>query len=130
MRNRTHQELPGDCSSLDRVERQLTVWRRTHKPPCPLPEDIWGKATELAARLGVGKVARALRLDSAALKRRMEAHAPSPAATFVELLPFADHIGECTVEVESASGARLRLLMKHVAPGGLATIIRDFVGTR
>jgi hypothetical protein len=60
----------------------------------------------------------------------MEVQAASPAATFVELLPFGNHIGECTLEVESAGGARLRLLMKHVAPGGLATIIRDFVGAR
>jgi hypothetical protein len=30
MRNRIHQEPPRDGSSLDLVERQLTVWRRTH----------------------------------------------------------------------------------------------------
>ena len=131
MRKRNSQPTVQPPCDLDLVEKQLTEWRRTHKPPCPLPEEVWIRAAELAARLGVNRVARTLRLEPAALKRRVNSPTPTspPAATFIELLsPVTNNIGECALEVESARGARLRVLMKNVAPTGLATIIRDFVG--
>ena len=51
-----------------------------------------------------------------------------PTATFVELIaPSSGSIAECSMEAESASGAKLRIQMKSVPPAGLAAVIRGFV---
>ncbi len=51
---------------------------------------------------------------------------PQPSATFVELIaPSSGSIAECSMEVESANGAKkVRIQMKGVAPAGLAAVIR------
>jgi hypothetical protein len=41
----------------------------------------------------------------------------------------SDTIAECSVEVQSKSGGRLRVEMRNLAPSGLATIIRDFAAS-
>ena len=112
---------------LEQVEKHLAEWRRTHKAPCPLPDEVWCQAAELAAKLGVNTVAKALRLSPTDLRRRTNATIPqSPMPTFVELLaPSGDNIGECTLEIESTRCGRLNVSMKNVAPSGLATLIRD-----
>jgi len=60
----------------------LTRWRAARPLGGRIPEVLWSRAVELAARHGVAQVARALRLDYVRLKRRLaikaEATAPSP----------------------------------------------------
>ena len=120
-------------TSLKDLELRLADWRKTHKPPTPIPVELWQGAADVAARHGVGPVARALRLDYAALKKRVAPAAEprsidGPVATFMEwLAPTAGPIGECALEVETSHGARLRVHLKSVAVDGLATIIREFV---
>ena len=124
------------------LSRQLDKWRKTHSAPSPIPDQIWARAVELASWDGIGPVARALRLDYGKLKARVnDAHLPqtgtqgrsqppggTSGAMFVEWFsPMAGSIAECSLEVETAAGNRLRVEMKNVAPSGLSTIIRDFV---
>lgn len=121
---------------IEKVGSELAEWRRSHRPPTPLPEQLWHQAVELAGEHGAYKIARALRLDYAVLKRRLGKAAwavPSPeggsVATFVEVVaPFSGSIGECALEVDAPEGGRMRVVMKNVPASGLATIIRDFVG--
>lgn len=123
-----------DQRSLEHAKQQLAHWRTENSAPTPIPGEIWEKAVQLARRHGVGQVARALRLDHGALKRRVEAPDPAttnpqstPAATFIELLPVAPPviIGRCELEVESRRGDELRLTLSEIAPSTLATLIRE-----
>ena len=124
-----------DQRTLEQTKLELTQWRAENAAPTPLPRDIWDKAVQLARRHGVGQVARALRLDHGALKRRAEAEgrgpmgSPSAAAppTFIELLPLAPSavIGRCDLQVESRRGDELRLTLNDIGPSALATLIRE-----
>lgn len=117
--------------ATEELRGQLAAWRKSHKAPTPIPEELWAQAARLAAQHGICKTARVLHLDYAALKRRVNLPTPTPAsgATFIELLaPVAGNITECALEVETTRGARLRVVMKNIAPAGLASIIRDFAG--
>jgi hypothetical protein len=123
-------DLVKTDNELEQVRQALVEWRRHHKPPTAIPTELWSKAVELAGRYGVGETARCLQLHHASLKRRMATDMgvlPAP-AQFVELLnPVSGNIAECALEVEAPRGARLCIMMKNVAPLGLASIIRDFV---
>ena len=119
--------------ATDELLERLSAWRKTHRPRTPLPPELWNRAAELATEQGLGKTARALRLDYSALKKRTDARTSglsvSPVPQFVELFsPLSSQIAECALEVESTHGARLRITMKHVAASGLASIIREFAG--
>jgi hypothetical protein len=126
---RTTANSPVDATEALRAD--LSEWRKRHKAPTPIPEALWARAATLAAQHGICKTARALHLDYASLKRKTNLSAPPspPATTFIELLsPVTGQIAECALEIESSRGGRMRVVMKNLAPGGLASIIRDFVG--
>lgn len=115
------------------LRRRLERWRRARRGKC-IPEAIWADAGELALRQGVFKTARALGLNYGSLKGRVEDRKPRLALaprseqppTFVELLaPLSGNVTGCTVEVETARGARLRVEMGSVTPQGLAAILRE-----
>jgi hypothetical protein len=100
-----------------------------------LPEALWAAAAELAKRYGVNPTARALRLEYGGLRKRVENQgrlkrrrtAATP-PTFIEFVaPGAKAVTNCTVEVESAQGGKLRLELKAVATTELASLIRAFV---
>lgn len=137
--------------TLEQLRAQLQEWRKNHHAPTPIPTEIWDKAAELAADVGVPAISRELRLDAHRLRMR-SGQAPgarprrsrpgrrparpkgtavmngSPSqASFLELLtPLPGHISECSLEVESPTGARLKVLVKNLAAAGLAAILREF----
>jgi len=115
--------IPEDMQEL---HRRLEEWRSTHRPRSPLPDELWTMAVGLAQRHNIHRVARTFRLDYGALKRRMPGCDPQPTATFVELIaPSSGSIAECSMEVDSANGAKkVRIPMKGVPPAGLAAVIR------
>lgn len=120
-------------NDTDELRERFDAWRKTRQPQAPIPPELWDRAAELAAEQGLWKTARALRLDYNALKKRVNARTPErpalPGPQFVELLaPLSGQIAECSLEVESAQGARLRIEMKNIAASGLASIIREFTG--
>jgi hypothetical protein len=135
------------------VGRKLDDWRKARpgRSRSCIPDELWNAAAELASRHGVHKTSRALHLNHSDLKRRVEILASGKgdksvpglvrrksvqtlslqngpvSPTFMELVtPFPSAIGECTMEVESMRGARMRIEMKQVAPAAIAAIIREF----
>src|SRR3954453_16825079 len=117
---------------LERLRRRFEEFRNTRPGHSRLPESLWAAAAELAKRYGVNPTARALRLDYTGLRKRVENRdrpkpktraAPPPA--FVELLtPVSGAVTNCSVEVESVQGGKLRLELKAVATTELANLIR------
>ena len=69
-----HQPIPPE---LRRLAERLESCRKRTRRPRRLPDGIWGAAAALAEAHGVSGVARALRLDYYALKRRASAAALS-----------------------------------------------------
>ena len=128
---------------LQELSRELDNWRSTQKRPGRrIPEEYWTRAARLAGEFGLRKVHKFLRLQYTDLKCRVEGIAPRgkpvararpvaarPSTTFVELLaPVAAGFEGCTLEVESARGARLRVLIPKATPAELTAVLRDFAG--
>ena len=128
------QEARGVPEELEQLRQRLEEFRSTHALRSRLPESLWVAAAELAKRRGMYQTARALRLDYAELKKRIENHGQTKRkrttapASFMEFIaPAARAITDCTVEVESAQGSKLRLDLKAVPTSGLVSLIRAFV---
>jgi hypothetical protein len=89
----------------------------------------------MARSYGIHRAARALRLDYYALKRRVgrEAsaapgrHEGNGVAAFLELAaPREAGFGECTLELEDAGGAKMRVHLKGFEVPDLAALSRSF----
>jgi len=114
--------------------RALKKWRRSHKSPTPIPQEIWSQAAHLTAQHGVGPVARELGLDHSKLKRLSQSLTPEATAmTFIELRPTCTPPGPeqagamtCLVEVESMSGPRMRANLAGCSAFDLATLFKEF----
>jgi len=119
------------------LNRRLNEWRKHYQAPTPLPDEIWEEAVEVAAVHGVYQTSRALGLNYANLKKRVEdvrdmvksPPALPPRPTFIELrTPMPAVVGECALEVASRQGARMRVEMRDIPVSGLVTILREFAG--
>jgi hypothetical protein len=104
-----------------------------------IPDALWRAATALARQHGAGKIARILRLDYSALRRRVTAaeergrSSREARPAFVELLSTGiPPGGECSVELEAPSGARMRIQLRGAASApDLAALSQSFWhGTR
>jgi len=101
-------------TDLDRLEHQLSAWRRRQSGRSRLPEEVWKAATELARTQSPSHVARTLCLDYYKLRERLAGRSSSQTTSpaFVEVKgdwmnePFA---GQATVELSDGSGAQMRL---------------------
>jgi hypothetical protein len=118
--------IPTHPNSLDRVYRRFERWRRTRQRRSPIPDALWALALEAARAHGLHQTARTLRLNHTALKQRLRAAGGPPAnATFVELIPAPTAAGPaCTLELETAWGAKLRIQLARIAPPDLAALSR------
>jgi hypothetical protein len=122
-------------NDLEQLRRRFEEFRNTQTKHSRLPESLWTAAANLAKHHGVNPTARALRLDYTALKRRTEEGSQHKAKrrvetppTFMEFVaPGAKAVTNCTVEVESTRGGKLRLDLKAVATTELVNLIRAFV---
>lgn len=56
---------------LEALQGEIGTWRNTREKLGPMPESLWAKTIELSTELGAGRVARALRLNSSAVTKRM-----------------------------------------------------------
>jgi hypothetical protein len=59
-------------TQLTKLGRRLTESRQSHPPRTRLPERLWQAATSLATHEGLYRTARALHLDYASLKKKVE----------------------------------------------------------
>ena len=121
---------------LKRLRQRFERWRRTRKGRSRIPEPLWASAVKMAGTYGTGRTARALRVDYYALKKRLEG-TPAVAggkrpeegsgATFLEVPPPVwAGAGECTVELEGAGGAKLRVHLKGFGPPDVTALSQSF----
>lgn len=110
--------------SLMELRRRLERWRRGRcKNAGRLPHQLWQLAAEVARIEGVAKTASALQLDRNRLEQWVAREAAPPPATevgpaFVELPPLAwGHQAQCMLELEDASGRKLRISLSGDAIG-------------
>ena len=132
MKTRTTARRPAD---VEATRRRFAQWRQTRKVPTRIPEPLWAEAVELASRYGVSRTARALGVAYYSLQERVERATARPApcapagsgATFVELaLPVGVEAGECLVEWEEASGAKMRVHLQGLTGPDLVALSRSF----
>ncbi len=125
---------------LESVRRRFERWRRTRTVGTRIPKALWEAATNAARNYGVNRTATALDLDYYSLRKRVEeqgaASLPTQedkahgVATFVELPQLQPGLNECTLELEDADGAKMRVHLKGVATPDLAALSRSFWGQR
>jgi hypothetical protein len=140
-------DLPARLEGLRlRFER----WRGTHKPRSRISETLWGSAVKMAGMYGLHRTAKALRLDYYVLKKHVE-HGPRKrvgcalkkriaqegialadrpkkgVAAFFELTP-PPFVGacECTLDLENAGGAKMRVHLKSITMPDLAALSQSF----
>jgi hypothetical protein len=126
---------------LEELGVRFEEFRSSHRSRERLPEELWAAAAEIAMRRGLNITARALRLDSNNLKKRMGQQAglpkvkrgrrkktmPVASAAFLELLaPVAGAATSCIVEVDSAHGGKLRMELKGLGTGDIAQLLHAF----
>jgi len=114
------------------LQQRLASWRGTRRQRGRLPEWLWHSSVALARAHGVNRVARALRLDYYALKRRLSGAgaAPAPAAVspaFVELgwTAGCGPSSEYRVELLNRAGGRMTVSWCGET-GALGTLAQGF----
>ena len=116
--------------------QRRTLWRAAdgyqEETRCSCPAG-GASAAKLAGTYGIHRTAKVLRVDYYALKKRVEGAAAGTASrlpagtTFVELpAPVWPGCGECTLELEDAGGAKLRVHLKGFGAPDLAALGRSF----
>ena len=142
MSTKRARDLPA---RLEGLRRRFERWRRTREVRARIPEPLWASAVKLAAKYGIHRTAKALRVDYYALKKRGEqkaaiagtqqepaataskAAAAAAEATFLELPTAAwAGSGECMLELEDAGGYKLRVHLKGFEAPDLAALSRSF----
>ena len=141
MDTRQNHGLPA---RLEGVRQRFERWRGTHQGRSRIPEPLWQAAVKMADKYGLHRTAKALRVDYYALKKRGEQGsaaasgmlpAPeegesavgSPATTFVELAsPVPAGACQCTLELENAAGAKMRVHLTSRETPDLSALSRSF----
>jgi len=126
-------DLPG---RLENLRQRFERWRRMRKVRSRIPEPLWAATVKSAAKYGIHRTAKALRVDYYALKKRVEGKSAASAsnvpprgagATFLELAP-PTRAGscQCTLEFEDAAGAKMRVHLEGVEAPDLTALSRSF----
>ncbi len=125
MRARKRSEVPA---SLARLGRRFAAWRKTRVLGERIPESLWNSAAKIAAEHGLNRTARILKLDYYSLKKRADgASSLAPSSTFVELPPPSLAIAsECVIELEDATGSRMRVHVKGQNLPDVLALSRSF----
>ena len=119
----------------DSVRRRFEHWRRTRRVLSRIPEPLWAAAVEMADTCGISHTAKTLRVNYNALRKRVEhqtAAVPrkpeeNTVTTFLELAsPTGVGSCQCTVELEDACGAKMRVHLQSVEVPDLASLSRSF----
>ena len=113
--------------NLDEVRTRFENWRQNRQGKQRIPDELWSAAMEVARRDGVNPTAAALHLDGGKLKRRMMAagsvSTKDMPPKFVELMPPAVDLRECTIELEGRKG-KLRIHWKGATSADVAALSR------
>ena len=127
MAHRLSRKIPEPIGQL---KQELEQFRGTNPARTRLPEPLWESAVNLARQYGIWRTAKPLRLDYMGLKKRLGgAEVPrvkqsSLAPSFVEFVPPPPLTSsECVVEIDSPSGAKMRIQWKASTPPDWASLL-------
>jgi hypothetical protein len=144
MGTRKAEALPA---RLEALQRRFERWRQVRTIPSRIPEPLWASAVRMASRYGVSRTAKMLRVNHYALKQRVDESAATTGETeqnaddehrvsaggvasvpaFLELAsPMRAGLGQCTLELEDASGAKMRIELQGMETPDLAALCRSF----
>ena len=112
---------------VERVRQRIERWRQARVPGAPIPPALWAAAAKAAQRHGVTRTTRALGLEYKKLKLQVQAVAGVEPARFVELAPPAP-ADACRIEIEGASGTRIKIELPAAAGAQLAIALCRSVG--
>ncbi len=130
--------------SLEQLGLRLKRWREARVRGQRIPMELWAAAVDMARQVGVQRVTKDLRVDYERLKRRVQGvGGVAPAGKidtrkvdtrFVEMVvsPPSAAPGrcECTVELENAQGAKMRVELSGNGLGALGAVCSAFWGER
>jgi hypothetical protein len=121
-------------AGLEKLRRRFERWRQTREIPSRIPGSLWTSAARMAGTYGISRTAKMLGVNYGALKQRVDGGAAvgggsedSNRATFLELAP-STRVGscQCTLELEDASGAKMRVHLQSDEAPDLAALSRSF----
>jgi len=127
---------------LEGVQRRFEHWRRTRKGLSHVSESLWAAAVKIADSCGISRTAKMLRVNYNALKRRVERSVAAATSepekiaaeqrfaslpAFLELAPRT-RAGDCQcmLELEDASGAKMRIHLQGAEAPDLTALSRSF----
>lgn len=115
-----------ECNqTLEQTRSKLTAWRQRNKAPKPIPDEIWTAAVELSHQMGLGVVARELKLDYGNLKRKASEPSSKQPMQFFELLAQpAGQIEACVLQLQS-DRCQATVQLHQVSPHSLGAILRE-----
>jgi len=125
---------------LERTREQFERWRKTRRRGTRIPDRLWHAAARMADRYGISRTATALGIEYYSLKERAQtpkvpsrraaksASRKDPSPTFVELPAAPVGTTECLIEMEKASGAKMRLHLKGVAAADVVSLSQGLWG--
>lgn len=118
-------------AALVRAAQRFDEWR-SRRTTRSIPAELWDLAAGLASRYGVSRTARALRVQYYDLRKRVAAPAPvaaGPRTDFVEIVTAAPPVpSEVVVEIDHASGSRMRVRLPRADATVLGELSRAFLG--
>ena len=103
---------------VELVRQRFERWREERTPGTPIPQALWTAAGKVAQRHGVTRTTRTLGLDYHKLKSLAQGAAAVKPVQFVELAPPVPG-AQCRIEIEGASGARMRIELPAAASADL-----------
>lgn len=140
----------GITEDLLRLKVEFDLWRGTRTTGQRIPPQLWSGAVGLVARYGAYRVAKALCLDYAVLKRRVAltgaerppdqrepsepkfvemfvaTSTPTPPTSAPAAAPAAPARAECVVELVNARGTKMRVELSASGMAGLAVLCNAF----
>lgn len=124
----------GLPARLENVRRRFERWRQGREPGTRIPERLWSAAVKAACLYGISRTATVLRIDYYSLQSRLEEESGSCAASettpefaFVELAaPAGNASGHCVLELQDATGAKMRVELRGFEAPDLAALTRSF----
>lgn len=129
MQNRSSDNV---TSHLSKLNERFTAWRRVRKRGERIPPSLWRAASQCAVNYGLNRTAKALRLDYYSLKKHLDAQTTSTPQTLpfvtVPTLPTGA-VSECLIELQSGTGASIRVHLKGAHVPDLLALSRELWGT-
>ncbi len=116
--------------SVERVRSQFDEWRAVKEHRDRIPQRLWDAAVDAARRHGIHTVCRAVKLEHAALSRRVQATAgeASHAPAFIEMEASSSGSIGCIVELEKSNGTRMRICVRDGASVDWPRMKEAFLG--